>query len=447
MVTTSEPSASVEGDGKNITETDLSPINAEILMECHKLYTCPEKGLIGIGKEFKLNFLAPRKKVIILLIGNHSAGKSSFINWYIGERFLKTGVAIETQGFTLVTSGKKRESLGGTATLHLDPRFKALEDIRGVVDFLSTEISTSTKRCFNLVTFVDTPGLVDGEVHYPYAMEEAVNWLGGIADQIIVFFDPIGQALCRRTLNTIEQLNQKHAEKIQLYLSKADDAGDEADRQKVMMQIVQELCKRPSLNRNGFSMPAIYLPDKCRPTDCKNQIEVLCTGIENLVTRNVQMALNNLEKDCKSLESAIETALKKDDENISHNSSTSKIAAVITFVLYIIAATCILPFFMARKDSRSITTLMDRWGKEPDPPQPSIVGPFFVSLVVAYIFYYNLKEKLGLKPTLAWKKRKYYLSTLQYIKETVSSKSRSLFREYLQQSIDDPDLLSFRLLN
>jgi hypothetical protein len=27
-----------------------------------------------------------------------------------------------------------------------------------------------------------------------------------------------------------------------------------------MMQIVQELCKRPGLNRTGFDMPTIYVP-------------------------------------------------------------------------------------------------------------------------------------------------------------------------------------------
>lgn len=30
-----------------------------------------------------------------MIVGNHSAGKSSFINWYIGEQIQKTGVAIE----------------------------------------------------------------------------------------------------------------------------------------------------------------------------------------------------------------------------------------------------------------------------------------------------------------------------------------------------------------
>ena len=27
-----------------------------------------------------------------------------------------------------------------------------------------------------------------------------------------------------------------------------------------MMQIVQELCKRPGLNKTGFDMPTIYVP-------------------------------------------------------------------------------------------------------------------------------------------------------------------------------------------
>ena len=34
-----------------------------------------------------------------------------FVNRYVEEHVQKTGVAIETQGFTFVTSGRKRESL------------------------------------------------------------------------------------------------------------------------------------------------------------------------------------------------------------------------------------------------------------------------------------------------------------------------------------------------
>lgn len=46
-----------------------------------------------------------------------------------------------------------------------------------------------------------------------------------------MFFDPIGQALCKRTLNLVEKLNESHGDKIRFYLSKADEAGTETDRQ------------------------------------------------------------------------------------------------------------------------------------------------------------------------------------------------------------------------
>ncbi|KAK8773698.1 hypothetical protein V5799_011770 [Amblyomma americanum] len=135
-------------------------------------------GLVKVAESLGQTLLPPRKKIVVLLIGNHSAGKSTFINWYIEEHVQKTGVAIETQGFALVTSGKKRESLTGNATLHLYPHFKPLQKIKGVVDYLTTEISTSRQKRFSLVTFIDTPGLVDGDMKYPYDVNKTILWLG-----------------------------------------------------------------------------------------------------------------------------------------------------------------------------------------------------------------------------------------------------------------------------
>ena len=126
-----------------IAESSELSLNEKILAECHGLYVDKEHGLVEMGKSVGLQLMAPRRKIVVMLIDNHSAGKSSFINWYIESKVQKTGVAIETQGFTLVTSGKKRETLTGKATLHLYPHFKTLEKIKGVVDYLSTEICPS----------------------------------------------------------------------------------------------------------------------------------------------------------------------------------------------------------------------------------------------------------------------------------------------------------------
>jgi predicted GTPase len=60
-------------------------VNERILRDCHNIYTDPENGLVHIAKDVGIDLLAPRKKINIMLIGNHSAGKSSFINWYIEE--------------------------------------------------------------------------------------------------------------------------------------------------------------------------------------------------------------------------------------------------------------------------------------------------------------------------------------------------------------------------
>lgn len=55
-----------------------------------------------------------------------------------------------------------------------------------------------------------------------------------MSDLVFVFFDPMGQALCKRTLNILEALWAPNSEKIRLYLAKADEAGSETDRQKYL---------------------------------------------------------------------------------------------------------------------------------------------------------------------------------------------------------------------
>ena len=66
----------------NIVEKSTLSLNERILKECHQLYTDPDgNGLVEIAKNLDFNLLPPRKKISVMLIGNHSAGKSSFINW------------------------------------------------------------------------------------------------------------------------------------------------------------------------------------------------------------------------------------------------------------------------------------------------------------------------------------------------------------------------------
>ena len=67
------------------------------------------------------------------------------------------------------------------------------------------------------------------------------HWPGLLLMVKVHFTFFVWQALCKRTLNIVEKISEKHAERMRFYLSKADEAGHESDRQRVMMQIVQVL--------------------------------------------------------------------------------------------------------------------------------------------------------------------------------------------------------------
>jgi hypothetical protein len=49
---------------------------------------------------------------------------------------------------------------------------------------MTTELSTSKQKKFSLVTFVDTPGLVDGDMKYPFDVNEAITWLGKLENTL-----------------------------------------------------------------------------------------------------------------------------------------------------------------------------------------------------------------------------------------------------------------------
>jgi hypothetical protein len=425
--------------------------NANILRECHNLYTDSKYGLIKIGKSLGLPFLVPRRKIMIMLIGNHSAGKSSFINWYVGDKIQKTGVAIETQGFTFITNGKKRESLTGKATIHLHPHFKTLESIRGITDFISTEISPSTENRFNFVTFIDTPGLVDGEMYYPYDVDKAILWLGNIADLIFVFFDPIGQALCKRTLDLVQKLNSQASDKIKFFLSKADEAGDEHDRQKVMMQIVQELCKRPGLNRCGFAMSTIYIPDPAinRPTKCLNQIDEIHEQIEKTINFTIQNGLNTLDKDYNQVISLIEKKIEKDNETKNHNikiilrsSAMIFLAILIPFVLFSHKMTKLAIFDtikhtpMAHYLKAYLSTLNSFW--ETIPPAYHLYGQIIILTISIILFILSIYLN-KIAPVMDKQDRVSWIDKRNYLVKQIKSKKHSLYREYLSQSINEDD--------
>ncbi|XP_038552900.1 uncharacterized protein si:ch211-11k18.4 [Micropterus salmoides] len=424
-----------------------------ILRDCHQLYTDPNSGLISVAESVGVKLLPPRKKITVLLMGNHSAGKSSFINWYVEEHIQRTGVAIETQGFSFVTSGRKRESLTGNATLHLYPHFKPLQEFKGVSEYLSTEICTSRQKRFSLVTFVDSPGLVDGDMKYPFDVDQVILWLGDLCDLILVFFDPMGQALCKRTLNIVENLNEKHGDRLHFYLSKADEAGGESDRQRVMMQIVQELCKRPGLNTCGFDMPTIYIPNPNKPSRCVNQIEEVCRTIEKTINQTVQNTLNSLEKDCELIIEAITDTLSNDRQTSVENRRARCKSCFLTLLGFSIPLALMALLVLGTLSQELLDMALGRQGTETLSLYLAPIVKIFDSLSVeqrlygcgglvlfSFLLLIIARFSFRTQPTLSGKQKRQLQEKLEYVQEVVKTKKKKLYEEYLRQSVSDHDM-------
>ncbi|KAA0150222.1 hypothetical protein FNF29_05462 [Cafeteria roenbergensis] len=73
------------------------------------------------------------------------------------------------------------------------------------------------------VDVIDTPGLVDGDVRYPFDPAAALLRIALCVDMIIVTMDPVGQSLCSRTLDVVRALDRAgHGEKLVFTLTRAD---------------------------------------------------------------------------------------------------------------------------------------------------------------------------------------------------------------------------------
>uniref|UniRef100_UPI00398EEEF6 EH domain-containing protein 4 n=1 Tax=Pristiophorus japonicus TaxID=55135 RepID=UPI00398EEEF6 len=440
---------------RNAANAERSAVSAgeRILRECHSLYGHPETGLVNIASKLELQLLPPRKKINVMLMGNHSAGKSSFINWYVEEHIQRTGVAIETQGFTFVTSGRKRESLTGNATLHLYPHFKALQQIEGVSEYLNTEISTSKQKKFSLVTFIDTPGLVDGDMKYPFDVDQAILWLGELSELVFVFFDPMGQALCKRTLNIVERLNETQGDRIRFYLSKADEAGSESDRQRVMMQIVQELCKRPGLNKCGFDMPTIYIPLPNKPSRCVNQIEEVCRTIEKTISQTVQNTLNQLERDCELIAISVDNRLEQDNMAAVHNRKAQSKGCLFGLLGLLVPTFLLVSLVLGNLSGDMIRAVLGDNGTETlqvymGPvstfwaliPSELVVYVFFALAILSLVLILIARLSFRTTSTLTKKQKRKLLEQREFVQEVVKLKKRQLYEEYLRQSVGEHDL-------
>ena len=161
----------------------------------------------------------------VLFLGNHSSGKSSFINHIAGIEIQKSGLAPTDDGFTLVTYGEIEETLDGqTVVTHPDLDYQDMADLGP--EFLSKlQYKTYPAEVLRHLTLIDSPGMIDSASdgqHRGYDFRECVQRFAESADLILFFFDPDKPGTTGEAISTFTEQLVGLEHKLLIILNKVD---------------------------------------------------------------------------------------------------------------------------------------------------------------------------------------------------------------------------------
>eukprot|EP00002_Diphylleia_rotans_P004867 TRINITY_DN1378_c0_g1_i2.p1 TRINITY_DN1378_c0_g1~~TRINITY_DN1378_c0_g1_i2.p1 ORF type:complete len:435 (-),score=116.79 TRINITY_DN1378_c0_g1_i2:181-1485(-) len=165
-------------------------------------------------------------KPMVLLLGQYSVGKTSFIRYCIERDFpgIRIGPEPTTDRFIAVMHGPEDLVIPGNAlSIQQDKPFTGLSKFGSA--FLSRmEASECPAPMLERITFVDTPGVLSGEkqrLGRNYEFAGVVGWFAERADLILLLFDAHKLDISDEFKEVIECL-KGHDDKIRVILNKAD---------------------------------------------------------------------------------------------------------------------------------------------------------------------------------------------------------------------------------
>ena len=162
---------------------------------------------------------------MILLLGQYSVGKTSFIKYLLGRDFpgIRVGPEPTTDRFTAILWGSQDKIIPGAALCsQTDRPFTGLSPFGN--NFLSRmEAAELDSPILKNVTIIDTPGILSGQKQRSrnYDYEAVMKWFAERADLIIVMFDAHKLDISDE-LKDVITLMIPYLDKIRIVLNKAD---------------------------------------------------------------------------------------------------------------------------------------------------------------------------------------------------------------------------------
>ncbi|KAF6103148.1 EH domain containing 1 [Phyllostomus discolor] len=272
-------------------------------------------------------------KPMVLLVGQYSTGKTTFIRHLIEQDFpgMRIGPEPTTDSFIAVMHGPTEGMVPGNA-LVVDPRrpFRKLNAFGNA--FLNRFMCAQLPNpVLDSISIIDTPGILSGEkqrISRGYDFAAVLEWFAERVDRIILLFDAHKLDISDEFSEVIKAL-KNHEDKIRVVLNKAD----QIETQQLMrvygalMWSLGKIINTPEVVRvyiGSFWSHPLLIPDNRKLFEAEEQD--LFKDIQSLPRNAALRKLNDLIKRARlaKVHAYIISSLKKEMPNVFGKESKKK---------------------------------------------------------------------------------------------------------------------------
>ena len=177
-----------------MSATNKMNVNARLDESVQRIYARNRAAADRFCYTYRRSTVSPDSLPFVLFLGNHSSGKSSFINHLLGGAPVQdVGIAPTDDAFTFLVHGEDEREVVGPAALNMLPaELAALSDF-GPELVQRIRVKVRNRDALKGVVLVDSPGMIDSSersISRGYDFFGTIKFLAEIADIVLMMFDP-----------------------------------------------------------------------------------------------------------------------------------------------------------------------------------------------------------------------------------------------------------------
>ena len=335
---------------------------------------------------------------MISILGTFSAGKSTFINYHLGQELQRTGNQAVDDKFTVICfSGDNRTSILPGIALDADPRFPFYQISRDIATITASsgqgidaylQLKTCASEQLRGKILIDSPGF-DADSQRTSTLR-ITKYIIDLSDLVLVFFDarhPEPGAM-RDTLEYLvaNTIGRSDSNKFLYILNQMDTTAREDNPEEVVAAWLRSLAQA-GLTAGRFYR--IYNPNVCMPfpdPQVKERFDKKCQAdLKEIWERMEQVGIERAYRIIGILEQTAKNIEHKTIPQLQELIQRWKTRVIRTEIILGIILAAVAGFWLTTTD----TTLNYNWQS---PLMPGIIG---VIIVIALIIHFKISKMIA----------------------------------------------------